>query len=274
MTKFRLLLEVFSLGLLLTFSAAGHSAEKPNPTQLALSQLGTGDSVSIRVYGQPDVDNAYVAEDGTISVPLVGDVQVKGLTPVEAATQVAKALKDGGFFVDPHVTIIITDVRSQLVSVTGEVSNVGHYPVNPRTTIVDLLTQAGGLKETASVTGYVLRADASGHMNRYPVKLNGLGDLKDALPNGMLMGGDSLVVPKAETYFVLGEVVAPGKFPIEPGLTLIQAIARAGGANARGSERRIQLKRLGKDGEYHVVSVKPSDPIEAGDMIRVKESIF
>jgi polysaccharide biosynthesis/export protein len=130
------------------------------------------------------------------------------------------------------------------------------------------------LKETASVTGYVLRADASGHMNRYPVKLNGLGDLKDALPNGMLMGGDSLVVPKAETYFVLGEVVAPGKFPIEPGLTLIQAIARAGGANARGSERRIQLKRLGKDGEYHVVSVKPSDPIEAGDMIRVKESIF
>jgi polysaccharide export outer membrane protein len=274
MTKFRLLSGAFGLGLLLTFSAVCRSAEKPPaPNQLALSQLGPGDSVSIRVHGQPDVDNAYVADDGTISVPFLGDVQVKGLTPVEAATQVAKALKDGGYFVDPHVTIVITDVRSQLVSVTGEVQTVGRYPVSPRTTIVELLTQAGGVKESASEVGYVLRADAGGHINRYPVKLNGLGDLKD-LPTPMLLGGDSLVVPRAENYFVLGEVVAPGKFPIEPGVTVIQAIARAGGANARGSERRIQLRRLGKDGEYHVISVKPNDPVQAGDMIRVKESIF
>jgi polysaccharide export outer membrane protein len=275
MTRFRPSAGVFAVGLLLALSAVCHSAEKPAaPDQQHLAQLGAGDSISVRVSGQPDADNAYVADDGTISLPLVGDIQVKGLTPVEAASRVAKALKDGGYFVDPHVSIVLTDARSQLVSVIGEVQTVGRYPVNPRTTIVDLLSQAGGLKETASAVGYVLRADASGHLNRYPIKLTGVPDLRDVLPTAALLGGDSLVVPRAETCFVQGEVSSPGKIPIEPGMTVIQAIARAGGVNERGSERRIQLRRLGKDGEYHAVHVKPNDPVESGDIIRVKESIF
>ena len=130
------------------------------------------------------------------------------------------------------------------------------------------------MKETAADIGYVLRSDDNGHINRYPIKLNGLTDLKDALPTATLLGGDSLVVPRAEHYFVVGEVFTPGKFAIEPGMTVIQGIARAGGINERGSERRIQVRRLGKDGQYQVVHVKPSDPIQADDIIRVKESIF
>jgi polysaccharide export outer membrane protein len=215
-----------------------------------------------------------VGDDGTISLPLVGNIQVAGQTPVEAATRIAKALKDGRYFVDPHVVVQVTEVRSQLVSVLGEVGRIGRYPITPRTTIVDLLIQAGGLKETASDVGYVLRTDDNGHVSRYPIKLSGLTDLKDTLPTQTLLGGDSIVVPRAEHFFVLGEVVAPGKFPIEPGMSVIQGIARAGGVNERGSERRIQLKRLGKDGQYQVVHVKPGDPIQPDDIIRVKESIF
>ena len=156
----------------------------------------------------------------------------------------------------------------------GEVQASGRYPINPRTTIVDLLAQAGGVKETASDMGYVLRSDENGHISRYPVNLTGLTDLKDALPTPTLLGGDSLVVPRAEHYYVLGEVATPGKYSIEPGMTVIQAIARAGGVNERGSERRIQLKRLGKNGEYQILRAKPGDPIHADDIIRVKESIF
>jgi len=137
-----------------------------------------------------------------------------------------------------------------------------------------LLAQAGGVKETASDVGFVLRSDESGHISRYPIKLSGFTDIKDALPTSSLLGGDSLVVPRAEHYFVLGEVFTPGKFSIEPGMTVIQGIARAGGINERGSERRIQLKRLGKNGQYQVVHAKPGDPIQADDIIRVKESIF
>jgi polysaccharide export outer membrane protein len=275
MTRIRPFARVFAVGLLITISAVCRSAAVPvTPDQQRLGRLGPGDLVSIRVYGQPDADSAAVGDDGSMNVPLVGSLQVAGLSPLEAATRVETALKDGGYFVDPHVTIIVTEARSQQVSVTGEVQRVGRYPINPRTTILDLLTQAGGVKETASDVGYVLRTDASGHLNRYPVKLSGPIDLKDILPTPTLLGGDSLLVPRAENIFVQGEVTSPGKFPIEPGMTVIQAIARAGGVNERGSERRIQLRRLGKDGDYHVVPVKPGDLIQGGDIIRVKESIF
>ena len=263
------------MGLLLSLGAVCRSAEGPAATdQQHISQLGPGDSVTVQLFGEWEATNVYVSDDGTISVPLVGNVQVAGTSPVEAATRVAKALKAGGYFVDPHVTIIVTGQHSQLVSVLGEVQTIGRYPVNPRTTIMDLLAQAGGLKATASEVGYVLRNDDTGHISRFPVNLNGLHDIKGALPAPTLMGGDSLVVPRAEHYYVLGEVAAPGTYPIEPGMTVIQAIARAGGVNERGSERRIQVKRLGKDGQYQVLHVKPGDPIQADDMIRVKESIF
>jgi polysaccharide export outer membrane protein len=255
-------------------AAVCRSAEAPTPAdQRHMSQLGPGDSVSIQVFGQPDATNVYVGDDGTISVPLAGNIQVAGVSPVEAAARVTKALKDGGYFVDPHVTIIVTQQRNQVVSVLGEVQGVGRYPIGPRTTIVDLLAQAGGVKATAADVGYVLRNDDNGHISRYPVKLTGLAD-NDTMLAFKLMGGDSLLVPRAEHYYLSGEVATPGTYPIEPGMTVIQAIARAGGINERGSERRIELKRLGKNGQYQILHAKLGDPIQADDIIRVKESIF
>jgi len=275
MRRIRPLAEVCALALLLTLSAVSRAAEVPRGSeQQHMSLLGAGDSVSIQIFGQPDVTGMYVGDDGTINVPLVGNIPVAGVSPVEAAARIAKALKDGGYFVDPHVTIVVTQPRSQLVSVVGEVQSAGRYPISPRTTIVDLLAQAGGVKESASDVGYVLRSDPQGHVNRYPVKLNGFSDLDNSLPTRTLLGGDSLVVPRAEHYYVYGEVATPGTYRIEPGMTVIQAVARAGGVNERGSERRIQLKRIVKDGEYQTLHVKPGDPVQPDDIIRVKESIF
>jgi polysaccharide export outer membrane protein len=274
MTKLRPPIGLFAIGLMLFLGATGRGVHAQAGGGDHIGRLGAGDSVTVQVSGQPEITNVYVGEDGTISVPLVGNIPVGGVSPVEAATRVAKALKDGGYFIDPHVMIQVTQARSQLVAVLGEVGTAGRFPITPRTTIVELLAQAGGVKETASNIGYVLRSDESGHVSRYPVKLNGLTDLKDVLPTATLLGGDSLMVPRAENYFVSGEVTSPGKYSIEPGMTVIQAIARAGGINERGSERRIQVKRLTKDGQYQVIHVKPSDTIQADDIIRVKESIF
>jgi polysaccharide biosynthesis/export protein len=275
MTVLRTLAGVLTVGLLLILSASWHAAGAETSTDLQhISQLGPGDSVSVQVFGQTDVMNAYVGDDGMISLPLAGNIQVAGSSPVEAASRVAKALKDGGYFVDPHVTVTVTQARSQLVSVVGEVQTAGRFPINPRTTIVDLLAQAGGAKATASDVGIVLRSDADGHTNRYPVKLNGLTDLKDVLPTATLLGGDSLIVPRAESYYIAGAVTMPGTYSIEPDMTVIRALARAGGVTERGSERRIQLKRKGKDGTYRMLHPKLNDPVQADDMIRVKESIF
>jgi polysaccharide export outer membrane protein len=262
------------MGLLLSLSAVCRSAEPPPAAdQEHLNVLTAGDSVNVQVFGQPDTANVYVADDGTITVALVGNVQVAGLSPADAAARVAKALKDGGYFVDPRVTVV-TQPRSQVVTVLGEVHTSGRFPITPGTTILDLLAQAGGVRETASDMGYVQRRDDSGHIARYPVKLNGLTEIKDSLPTSTLLGGDTLVVPAAEHYYVNGEVTMPGKYYIEPGMTVMQAIIHAGGITERGSEHRIEVKRLEKDGQYKVIHPKPGDPIQADDVIRVKESIF
>src|ERR1700722_14645946 len=108
MRKFAPFSEVFAVGLLLTLSALCRAADMPaSADQQHMSQLGPGDSVSIHVYGQPDTTDVYVGDDGTISVPLLGKLPVSGLSPVDAAARVAKALKDGGYFIDPQVTIIV-----------------------------------------------------------------------------------------------------------------------------------------------------------------------
>lgn len=275
MSTFRAFAAGLTLGLLVLFSPFCRSDDLANTSdQPHAITLGPGDSVSIQIFGQPDATNTRVGDDGAISVPLVGDVQVEGMSPVDAAKRVGKALKDGGYFVDPRVTIVVSQARNQLVSVIGEVQTVGRYPVNPRTTILELLAQAGGVKDSASEVGYVLRSDENGHVSRYPVKLNGLTELKDALPTATLLAGDTLVVPRVENVYITGEVTNPGRYHIEPGMTVIQAIARAGGITERGSEHRIQLKRLTKNGDYQAMSVKPGDPIQADDIIRVKESIF
>jgi len=271
----RIAATLWAVSLLLVFRVAmSHAAAGAAPApDHHMSELGPGDSISIQIFGQPDITSLYVGDDGTISVPLAGPVQVGGVSPVEAAQRVAKALKSGGYFVDPHVTLLVTQSRSQLVSVLGEVQTSGRYVITPRTTVIELLAQAGGVKDTAAEVGYLLRSDASGRVDRIPVSLNGISTAQGALPNPTLMGGDSLVVPRAEHFFVYGEVATPGMYRLEPNMSVLQAIARAGGVNARGSERRIQLKRQ-INGQIKAFKPKATDLVQAEDIIQVKESIF
>jgi polysaccharide export outer membrane protein len=260
---------LLALSAVLCTAAEAQLSADQGPTSL----LGVGDWVTVQIAGQPDA-TSYVGNDGTINVPLTGNIPVAGISRDQAAGRVAKALKDGGYLVDPHVTILVTQPQSQAVSVVGEVQSQGRYPITPRTSIVDLLALAGGMKETASDIGYVLRSDDTGHINRYPVNLNLLTDVAGAPPTWTLRGGDSLVVPRAEHFSIVGEVATPGRYRIEPGMTVMQAIARAGGITERGSERRIQLKRADKPGQYKTVNAKPGDLVKADDIIRVKESLF
>src|ERR1700688_3117416 len=113
-----------------------------------LMPLGPQDAVTLHIDEDPTLGGpATVADDGTVRVPLVGSVQVGGLSPDAAARRAEQALKDGRFFVNPHVTITVTTSLSQRVSVLGEVKTPGRYPVDARTSLVDLIAQAGGFTE-------------------------------------------------------------------------------------------------------------------------------
>ena len=264
-----------ALGFAFSAAAIAPARAQVNAQPQRLEVLGPGDTVTVQVFGEPESTPIYVAEDGTINAPYVGKVPVGGISPVEAANRLASALKNGGYFRDPHVTVMVTQSRSQLVSIIGEISGPGRYPITPRTSLIELLAQAGGLKEDASDIGYVVRTDEYGQTSRHPVNLNVEKESASAPSNFALLGGDSLIVPRAERFSIEGEVASPGSYKVEPGMTILQAIARAGGVNERGSERRVRVKRVDKpSGKVQTLSVKLNDAVKADDIIVVKESIF
>jgi polysaccharide export outer membrane protein len=237
--------------------------------------LGPGDQITLEVYGQPDMlSTLYVGDDGAISVPLVGSVSVSGVTPVVAAKRVEEALVTKQIIRAPHVTIALLVGKSQRVSVLGEVRQPGRYPVEPNTSIFDLLALAGGTTQEGADMVYIVRTDADGKINRTEVDLKALSGASAQGSMPRLQGGDQISVPRAGEFYIYGEVTKPDKYRIERGMTVVEAIARAGGITPRGSDRRIEIKRMNGSGGYIVRRASPSDLIEANDVIRVKESIF
>lgn len=258
-------------GAAVTGTAASASAAAADP----VIKLGPGDAVSVQVYGQPEMSTTtYIADDGTINVPLAGAVAVAGMSPAQAGQQVAQALRKGQYLVDPQVTITLSQFRSQQVSVLGEVRTPGRYPIESRTGVIDLLAQAGGETEDGADIIYVLRPDRHGGVERYPINLKSLKDDRALLPMLSLKGGDSVFVPRADRYYIYGEVQAPNSYRLESGMTVIQAISRSGGVTARGSDSRIVITRETTDGKRVTIDAKPFDPIRPNDVIRVKERIF
>lgn len=239
-------------------------------------RIGSGDVLSVQVFGQPDMSatNVLVADDGTIQVPLVGAVSVVNLSPADAGARVAKALRDGRIMKKPVVTVSVTQPLSQRITVLGEVGEPGRYAIDSRTTIFDLLAEAGGVRPTGAQKIFILRTDASGQTLRIPVDLEALLTRPETQPPVKLRAGDSVHVPRAEQFFVYGEVNSPSGYPMESGITVLEAIARAGGLTTRGSDRRIEIRRQDASGQYTSAKAKPSDPVLPNDVIRVKERIF
>ena len=262
-------------------SAAATLAPSPGPmpanTPVPLQILGPGDEVRMSVFGQPDMDGTvYVGDDGTLSVPLAGRVQVGGLSPAQAALKVQTALREGQFLLDPHVTLAIVHSRSQQVAVLGQVHRPGIYPIESRTTLLELLAQAGGETEDGANTVYILRTTPAGAVQRLAVNLRGLAET-DVAPQAALItldGADQVYVPQAPVFYVVGQVHAPGRFRLDPNMSVLQAIARAGGVTNMGSMRRIVIKRRLPDGRYRVIPARQTGEVRPNDVITVKERIF
>lgn len=269
-----------TLALLGLAPIIGHS--QPAPPSASLSHqpiliLGPGDEVAMHVFGQPAMDTTmYVADDGTVQVPLAGAVHVAGLSPSEAADEVDTALRKGQFLVNPHVTFTIVTSRSQKASVLGQVRNPGIFPVASTTTLLELLAQAGGETEEGADTVFILRAGPGGAIRRLAVNLGGLAQagMPPEAAEIMIRSGDQVYVPRAPEVSVMGEVRTPGLFRLVPGMTVLQALARAGGVTAMGSTHRIVIRRQESDGRYREISARLPDRLEPNDVMTVRERIF
>ena len=121
---------------------------------------------------------------------------------------------------------------------------------------------------------YVLRPDGKGNVARFVVDLNALRGDDGTLSTLALRGGDSVYIPRAEQFYIYGEVHTPNVYKLEPGMNVLQAVARGGGVTPRGSSSRIEISRREPDGTMKTLSAKPTDVVQPNDVIRVKERIF
>lgn len=256
-------------------SPSASSTQPEIASAVPMLTLGVGDAVSVQVYGRPELaTTTYVADDGTIPVPLAGNVQVAGLSPSQAGQHIAAAFSRGKYLVDPHVTVFLVQFRSQQVSVLGAVHAPGRFVIESKTTLLDLLAQAGGTNDNSASQIVLLRANKNGAITRYPIEMAGLSHENMPLPTLALRGGDTIFVPVAEQFYISGEVRSPNMYRFDPGMTVAQAIARGGGITALGSTNRIEITRRKPDGSSLVSSGELSEVVQANDVIRIKERIF
>jgi polysaccharide export outer membrane protein len=250
-------------------------------------RLGPEDVVEIRVFELDQLNRTVrVSGDGTMDLPLIGSIPVRGLTPEGVALEVAERLRNR-FVQDPQVSVFVKEFHSQTVSLLGAVSSPATYPLVGRRNLLQILADAGGLSPSAGNVLFVFRQSDDGRSARLSVPLNELLIQGNPRWNIWLRPGDIVSVPPeaAVSVSVLGAVSSPGvyKLPVGDGASVLNAVARAGGLNDRASKSGIQIKRRDASGEEKVLKVdlgdilsgKESDfVLQEGDVIVVKESFF
>ena len=257
---------------LLTASSMAAAAE---PRVNVDYKLGQGDAIRIVVFQNPDLTlDSRVSESGTITYPLIGTVDIGGLSIEAAEKRIAKGLKDGGFVQKPQVNIILMQVRGNQVSVLGQVNRPGRFPLETANNRVsDVLAMAGGIVPSGSDT-VVLTGIREGKPFRREIDFPAIFIDNKSDEDIPVSGGDIIYVHRAPVFYIYGEAQRSGSYRIERGMTVQQALAQAGGPTLRGTEDKIRVHRRMPGGEISRLSLEAHEPVQADDVIYVRESLF
>ncbi len=232
--------------------------------------IGPGDTLVITSFDQADLSGRFAVDgDGTFSFPLVGRLRAADMTVRQFEAELRRQLQEGGYFLNPQVSVTVGRHASQRVVVVGEVRRPGVYPLTGETRLIEALAVAGSTTPAAS--GEVVIARAGGEV----VLRATLRDLEAGLtgPNVTLESGDTIFVLQAERVFVYGEVRMPGAYPLPESTTVLQALSLAGGLTGRASTSRIKVVRT-INGRQQAIDTGLGDRVEGGDTIMVGERFF
>ncbi|HEV7219568.1 MAG: polysaccharide biosynthesis/export family protein [Terriglobales bacterium] len=241
--------------------------------------LGPGDLVDIGVYNVPELaTKARIGSNGDIYLPLVDYIHIAGLTPEEAQNLIQKKLADGGFVRNPHVNVFVDEHAMKGASLLGEVARPGIYPMLGQQRLFDLISAAGGFTSSAGRSISITHRDQPDKPVVVPVSRN-LSD--DPESNILVFPGDTIIVRKADIVYVVGDVGRPSGFLMDNGrLTVLQAIALAGGTNKTAKLSGVKLIHRGSGGITEttiqlkkILQAKASDqPLQAEDILFVPSS--
>lgn len=279
--------------------------------------LGGNDVVTIFVYDEPDLSRSgmRVARDGTISFPLLGRLQVGGLPVSQVEELISRQLAEGQFLLDAQVTVMVQDYGSKRYQVLGEIRKPGSYPLKASERLLDAISDAGGVDpETAGKEVIIVRAIqpvrtaeiseksakspwgetpsfGADYRDAEPVKVAISVDLdqllrgNDLISNLTLYDNDVIYLPKAEFFYIMGQVKSPGSYKFtQKDLTLVGAIGTAGGFTNIAGRRRTRIIRV-DNGVEKIITVNVDAITSAGrkiqdvrikpdDIIIVPESFF
>ena len=228
-----------------------------------------GDVISITTYGAPElttstttstdapgntsgasgsVNGIKVGAQGEIVLPYLGVVKVAGMTPSDAAAYLEQELKDKGILVDPQVTVALVDSPTRVITVLGEVQKPAPVPAFGQLRLLDVIAACGGFTPLASHTITVRR---EGDPNPITILLGSDPRTTDET-NIPLMAGDTVIVPKVGSVFVVGQVKTPSAIPLSSNspVTVMRAIAMAGGLNFGAALSKVVIIRRTPDDQH------------------------
>ena len=252
--------------------------DKNSPEPVQVVKFGVGDLVQVSVYNVPELaTRARVSNAGDIYLPLIDYVHIEGLTQEEAQALIEKRLADGGFVRNPHVTVFVEEASSQGVTIMGDVARPGIYPNIGDHRLYTVISEAGGFSASASRKIAILRRDRA-----EPIRIDLPRNLADDLSGNIeIQPGDTINVPKAPIIYVVGDVNRPSGLLIDNGqLTVLQALALAGGANRTAKLGASRIIRKGPGGMTEtrveikkMLEAKTADvPLQADDILFIPVS--
>jgi polysaccharide export outer membrane protein len=240
--------------------------------------IGPGDLLHLKVLEAPDLEQATrVSDAGTVALILGGKVQVAGLTPAEAAVAIERALVEGHYVLTPHVSVTTEQTATENVTILGQVRSPGSYPIATPRPILDVLALAGGLNDLAQ-RKVTIQRHASKERVDYVLSNSASAALDANVP---VYPGDTVLVPKADVVYVLGDVNRPGGIAIvtnDSKLSALQALTLAGGTPPNAVPSKSRLIRKQADGSHVELSLQlsamqkgkePDIPLQGDDIIYV-----
>ena len=254
--------------------------------------VGGYDVLDVSVYEEDDLtrEEIRVSANGDITFPLIGRLHVDGLTTSDIEALISQKLAEGGFVLDAHVSVTIRDFKSKQFMVLGSVKQPGSYPLQARERALDAISRAGGIDfEQGGKEGMIIRTENPNTVEENKivifVELTGLLQGGDQLSNLLLADKDLLYIPKADFFYIIGQVQKPGSYPyLEKEISIVEAISKAGGFTPIASRNKTRIIRV-EDGVEKIISVKVDAITKSGmkgqdilivpgDVIVVPESFF
>jgi polysaccharide export outer membrane protein len=268
------LIHALLLARLLTFSLMAQDTQRLESPKLDY-RLGGGDTLRIQVYQSPDLSlEARLNENGVLNYPLLGAITLGGLTVREAEQFIERGLQQGQYLRQPQVMVMVSQVRAHQVNVLGQVQRPGRYALDkPGMRLSDVLAIAGGITPMGS-DHVVVVGQRQGQPWRLRLDLPSLLSQAQPEQDVELAHGDVVFVDRAPQVYIYGEVQRPGALRLERDMTLLQALAAGGGLTLRGTERGIKIWRTDSQGRLTALLPDMPQPLQAGDVVYVRESLF